>query len=264
MENLFDPSRDARFARKAEQVARVIANIGRWDTPALVGLCEVENAHCVARICYAMPNHGYRFIHFDSPDERGIDVALLYDPQQFMPLDSMPLRVDLQDDKTRDILFVKGLTLNAQQADTLYLFVCHLPSMAGGEAETEWKRQAAKKIVQQRVDSLLALNSQARIVVMGDMNSGPQNDLRGLTNRMIGLEASHQGTYCYQGVWSCLDQFYLSPSLVAAARVSIFSPNWLLIEDYKYLVRKPRRMFNGPRYDQDGYSDHLPIVLTLP
>lgn len=313
MENLFDARHDTlkndieytadgsrhwsyvRYNNKVEQVSRVICNIGGWDKPALVGLCEVENDSCLLRLCRQMRRYPYRFIHFESPDERGVDVALLYDYTQFTPLDSMPLSVPLGTDRTRDILFVKGLinapsaqqqlppaTNNAppaqqqlplannnasqtqQQKDTLYLFLCHLPSMLGGRAASEWKRQAAKDIIRHQVDSILTCQPSAYIVVMGDMNSAPQEDINGLTNKMLPLEQQGRGTHYYQGRWSCLDQFYLSPSLDSLAQVRIYDAPFLLTDDPQYLNTRPRRTFNGYHYDRDGYSDHLPIILSLP
>ncbi len=279
VENLFDARHDTlkndieytpdgarhwsytRYQNKVEHIAQVICNIGQGQAPALVGLCEVENDNCVYKLCHAMPHFHYRPIHFESPDERGIDVALLYDPRQFTPIDSVALPVRIGADSTRDILFVTGVTsLN----DTLYLFVCHLPSMVGGQAVSEWKRQAAKAVLQHKVDSILSRQPSARIVVMGDMNSSPRNDLSGLTNCMLPFEARQQGTHRYKGIWSCLDQFYISPVLSSVAQVGIYAADFLLTDDTKYLGRKPRRTFSGFRYDKDGYSDHLPIVLTLP
>ncbi|MCQ2330967.1 MAG: hypothetical protein MJZ55_03160, partial [Paludibacteraceae bacterium] len=303
VENLFDARHDTlkndieytadgsrhwsyvRYNNKVEQVSRVICNIGGWDKPALVGLCEVENDSCLLRLCRQMRRYPYRFIHFESPDERGVDVAMLYDYTQFTPLDSMPLSVPLGTDRTRDILFVKGLinralstanrqpekdisqlsTLNSKlQKDTLYIFVSHLPSMLGGRAASEWKRQAAKDIIRHRVDSILTCQPSAYIVVMGDMNSAPQEDINGLTNKMLPLEQQGRGTHYYQGRWSCLDQFYVSPSLDSLAQVRIYDAPFLLTDDPQYLNTRPRRTFNGYHYDRDGYSDHLPIILSLP
>lgn len=303
VENLFDARHDTlkndieytadgsrhwsyvRYNNKVEQVSRVICNIGGWDKPALVGLCEVENDSCLLRLCRQMRRYPYRFIHFESLDERGVDVALLYDYTQFTPLDSMPLSVPLGTDRTRDILFVKGLinralstanrqpekdisqlsTLNSKlQKDTLYIFVSHLPSMLGGRAASEWKRQAAKDIIRHQVDSILTCQPSAYIVVMGDMNSAPQEDINGLTNKMLPLEQQGRGTHYYQGRWSCLDQFYVSPSLDSLAQVRIYDAPFLLTDDPQYLNTRPRRTFNGYHYDRDGYSDHLPIILSLP
>ena len=136
--------------------------------------------------------------------------------------------------------------------------------MLGGRAASEWKRQAAKDIIRHRVDSILTCQPSAYIVVMGDMNSAPQEDINGLTNKMLPLEQQGRGTHCYQGRWSCLDQFYVSPSLDSVAQVRIYDAPFLLTDDPRYLNTRPRRTFNGYHYDRDGYSDHLPIILSLP
>ena len=97
---------------------------------------------------------------------------------------------------------------------------------------------------------------------MGDMNSEPIDDLAGLINVTKYLEKEGKGTHKYKGIWSCLDQFYVSSHLLEESSVSIFSPEWLLEEDTKYLDYQPKRTYAGYRY-HDGYSDHLPIVLHL-
>ena len=161
---------------------------------------------------------------------------------------------------TRDILYVCA---QVDKRDTVHFFVCHLPSQRGGTAETEWKRQIAKKTLQQAVDSVFAINPEAKIIVMGDMNSEPKDDLQGLVNRMTKgekLGADVRGTHKYQGHWTCLDQFYTSSNIEGTVR--IYDAEWIMEPDEKYMGLKPKRTYNGYRY-QDGYSDHLPIVLDV-
>jgi endonuclease/exonuclease/phosphatase family metal-dependent hydrolase len=139
----------------------------------------------------------------------------------------------------------------------MHVFVCHLPSQRGGKAESEWKRQAAKQVLQQAVDSVYGTNPNAKIIVMGDMNSG---DLR-----MRGLEDERmkgEGTHKYQGKWTFLDHFYVSPSIDSIADARIYDAEWIQETDEKYMGLKPKRTYNGFRY-QNGFSDHLPIVLTI-
>ena len=224
-----------------------------------MGLCEVENARCLRNLCYTLRRFNYSYVHYDSPDERGVDVALLYDSTQIAIISAQALAISLNGDATRDILYVSALY---QQRDTIHAMVCHLPSQLGGSAETEWKRQQAKDLIQTQIDSILCQQPQAKIVVMGDMNTHPQDDLKGMVNMMEPIQQKGQGTHKYQGIWTCLDQFYVSPSLSSKSNVAIFSPQWLLEEDTKYLDYKPRRTYIGYRYN-DGYSDHLPIVLTI-
>jgi endonuclease/exonuclease/phosphatase family metal-dependent hydrolase len=248
-----------KYQTKLDRIAQVVVNISGWESAALVGLCEVENARCLRDLCYRLKRFHYRYVHYESEDERGIDVALLYDSTKVKVLDSRPLRVDLNEDNTRDILYVKVLL---HERDTMYAMVCHLPSRLGGGAATEWKRLQAKQVIQQQIDSILHQQPQANIVVMGDMNSEAKNDLNGMSNQMVALEQAGQGTHKYQGVWSCLDQYYVSKELKDRVSVQIYSPEWLLEEDNKYLDYQPKRTFVGFRY-HGGYSDHMPIVLTI-
>jgi hypothetical protein len=248
-----------RYQTKLDRIAQVIVNISGFESAALVGLCEVENARCLHDLCYKLKRFHYKYIHYESADERGIDVALLYDSTKVKVLNSKPLRVPLKDDLTRDILYVKALLTTS---DTLHTMVCHLPSKLGGTTATDWKRQTAKQVIQQQVDSILQLQLDAKIIVMGDMNSEPINDLQHLDNLMISSNRVGLGTHKYQGIWSCLDQFYVSHSLKDIAQATIFAPNWLLEEDTKYLDYQPKRTYVGFRY-HDGYSDHLPVVLRF-
>lgn len=248
-----------KYQTKLDQIARVIVNISGWESAALVGLCEVENAQCLSDLCYRLKRFHYKYVHYESRDERGIDVALIYDSTKIKVLNSSPFRVDLNGDNTRDILYVSVL-IHGQ--DTLHAMVCHLPSRLGGGAASEWKRTAAKQVIQQQIDSILQIQPKAKIVVMGDMNGEAKNNLSEMANMMIELEQMGQGTHKYQGIWSCLDQFYVSEKMKEQCIVQIFSPEWLLEEDTKYLDYQPNRTFVGFRY-HGGYSDHLPIVLTI-
>ena len=277
VENLFDTKHDTlkndssflpegmhhwtyrRYQTKIDRIAQVLVNIGGWESIPLVGLCEVENARCLRHLCYKLRRFHYKYVHYDSPDERGVDVALLYDSTRVSILNSRALSLSLEGDYTRDILYVSALY---EQRDTIHVMMCHLPSQLGGAANTDWKRQHAKSLLQSQIDSILLLHPSANIVVMGDMNTSPQDDLMGMTNLMLPIQKAGQGTHKYQGIWTCLDQFYVSSALVTQSTATILSPPWLLEEDTKYLDSKPYRTYVGFRYN-DGYSDHLPIVLTI-
>lgn len=248
-----------RYQTKLDRIAQVIVNISGWESAALVGLCEVENTRCLRDLCYRLKRFHYKYVHYESDDERGVDVALLYDSTKVKVLKSKPLKVDLNGDKTRDVLYACCL-LNKR--DTIHTMVCHLPSQLGGGATTHWKRQAAKQVIQQQIDSIYSVQPEATIVVMGDMNSEAKDDLQGMNNLMIGLAKEGKGTHKYHGIWSCLDQFYVSSRLLEKAGARIFAPAWLQEEDTKYLDLQPKRTYVGFRY-HDGYSDHLPIVLKI-
>lgn len=271
VENLFHPAHDSlkedlewtaegerhwsytRYYRKEENIARVLTNIGGWDGVDVVGLQEVENALCVKRLCYTLRRGEYDFVHYESPDRRGIDVTMLYKKSRVDTLHTRALKVDLGEETTRDILYVCA---RVDKRDTIHFFVCHLPSQRGGTAASEWKRKAAKAVLQQAVDSVFQTQAEAKIVVMGDMNSEPKDDLTGLNNRMHGLKGTHK----YQGRWTCLDQFYTSPNINGS--VQIYDVEWILEPDEKYMGLRPKRTYNGVHY-QNGFSDHLPIILNF-
>ena len=244
----------ARYHNKVDNIARVLTNIGEWKGVDIVGLQEVENAWCMSRLCRTMRVGEYDFVHYESPDERGIDVALMYRKSRIDTLRTRTMRVDLVKETTRDILYV---CVQVDKKDTLHLFVCHLPSQRGGKAETEWKRTRAKQVLQGGVDSVLAVDKKAKIIVMGDMNSAPKQDIPPLTNRMMHIKG---GTHKYQGQWTCLDQFYTSPGLDSVSEVRIYDAEWIQETDEKHMGLKPKRTYNGYKY-QNGYSDHLPIIL---
>ena len=243
-----------RYYRKVENIARVLTNIGEWDGVDIVGLQEVENAICVKRLCYTLRPGEYDFVHYESPDPRGIDVALIYKKARIDTIATRAIRVKPTPNPslkgrgdeliTRDILYVQA---RVDKKDTLHFFVCHLPSQRGGAAESEWKRKIAREVLQGAIDSVYEACPNAKIIVMGDFNGAPKEDLMGVKNRMKELTGTHK----YHGRWSCLDQFYTSPSL------EIQEP------DEKYLDLKPKRTYNGFRYQKDGFSDHLPIVLIV-
>ena len=279
VENLFHPAHDSlkddiewtqegerrwsytRYYRKVENIARVLTNIGEWEGVDVVGLQEVENALCVKRLCYTLRRKEYDFVHYDSPDRRGIDVAFVYKKSRVDTLRTRAIRVDLGAETTRDILYVNALI---DKRDSLHFFVCHLPSQRGGKAESEWKRERAKHVLQEAVDSVLTVCPNAQIVVMGDMNSEPKDDLKGLSNRMMdeGVRVTGYGTHKYQGRWTCLDQFYTTHNLDSVSQVRIYDAEWIQETDEKYLGLKPKRTYNGYHY-RNGFSDHLPIVMDV-
>ncbi len=281
VENLFHPDSDSlnpdtdftpdgkyhwtytKYRRKVQNIAQVITHIGQFDGVDIVGLCEVENEQCISDLCTVLRRFDYRYIHFDSPDRRGIDVALLYRSATFRPLTTYPIPVALSDSgTTRDILYVSGIY---HHSDTLHLFLCHLPSQLDGSADTNWKRNEVLAILQLHIDSLKTLNASAKIVIMGDMNSAPKENISGMHNGMLRLEKQTDmpyGTHKYKGVWSFLDQFYVSDNLFDKASIYVFSAPYLLEEDTRFLDLKPKRTYIGYRY-QAGYSDHLPIVMTI-
>ena len=255
----------ARYYRKEENIARVLTNIGEWDGVDVVGLQEVENALCVKRLCYTMRRNAYDFVHYESPDRRGIDVALMYKKSRVDTIQTRAIPVKLSQttsnpQTTRDILYVCA---RVDKRDTIHFFVCHMPSQRGGKAESEWKREAAKQVLERAIDSVYATNPDAKIIVMGDMNSGDLK-VKGLkdkwTNDKRPMTNDQSGTHKYQGQWTFLDHFYVSPSIDSLSHARMYDPEWIQEPDEKYLGLKPKRTYNGFSY-QNGYSDHLPIIL---
>ena len=280
VENLFHPEKDsikddgewtpegekhwsyARYNRKVENIARVLTNIGEWDGVDIVGLQEIENAAVVKKLCYTLRRNEYDFVHYDSPDRRGIDVALMYKKARVDTLKSEKLKVKSERDGerlvTRDILYVCA---RIDKRDTIHFFVCHLPSQRGGKAETEWKREAAKEVLQKAVDSVFAISEDAKIIVMGDMNS-EELRVKGLQVTGYGLQVTGYGTHKYQGRWECIDHFYVSEAIDSVSNAYVYDTEWIQEPDEKYLGLKPKRTYNGFTY-QNGYSDHLPVILDL-
>ncbi len=249
-----------RYKEKLAHIGQVVANIGEWHTPALVGLEEVENEQCLLDLCKfgVLRNYRYRYLHRDSKDVRGIDCALLYHPGQFCLLHHTFISVPTEGRPTRDIVYASGLL---QNGDTLHVFLCHFPSRRG-TAETDSRRMAAQQTLQTRLDSLLLQNPMSRIVVMGDFNAAPSEQFNPLHNLMIDFENRAEGTYRWHGVWSCLDHFYVTANLLPYIQTGIYSPDWLLEDDLQYLGKKPFRTYQGYKYT-GGYSDHLPVWMTI-
>ena len=251
-----------RYNNKAENIARVITNIGQWSGVDIIGLQEVENAQCLRKLSYLMRREKYGIVHHESPDPRGIDVALLYKKERVDTLSTKAIRIQSEADstfKTRDILYVCA---QIDKSTTWHLLVCHMPSQRGGKEASEWKRQAVRQALQHTIDSIQWTDPEARIIVMGDMNSTPTQDIQGLTNKMIPFHQKGKGTHKYQGQWTCLDQFYTSPNIDSISSVSIYEAEWLMEADEKNMGQKPKRTYVGYRY-QNGFSDHLPIVMDI-
>lgn len=279
VENLFYPETDSlhedveftlegarhwsftRYRRKLSHIAEVMACVGQWETPAIVGLQEVEEERCLSDLCtYHLRSHRYRYVLFEGPDVRGVDVGLIYDTTQVTLLSSRAIPVPMLDNErpTRDILYTSFLL---RDSTTLHVFTCHLPSQLGGRKASEPRRKVAYDILSVQADSLLSADSTACIVMMGDFNTEPQQALTPLINLMLPFAKQDKGTEKYKGHWSCLDQFFVSPAMLATVTARIFDADFLLEPDDAYLGTRPKRTYQGYNYQKSGYSDHLPILL---
>ena len=261
-----------RYWRKLNNIAQELLSTSDEGIPDLIALCEIENDSTMRDLVRRslLRNAGYEYLTTSSPDLRGIDVALLYSPFSFVPIRSYSLRVTPVEKMrpTRDILYACG---EIASGDTLHVFVVHLPSRFGGERYSRPFRQAAADRLCEAVDSIYAVSSQPQILIAGDFNDGAESEilqgicrhrLHNLTQQAEAPEGVH-GTYRYQGEWESIDHILGSPSIskkVESAR--IHAPMFLLEEERKYGGLKPRRTYNGMRY-QPGYSDHLPLVVRI-
>lgn len=276
-----------RYADKQHAISRVLVAIGGWNPPELVGLCEVESRQALTDLVQysSLRALNYQYIHYESPDPRGIDVALLYQPHRFRLLSHKAISAGMpgvEGYQTRDLLYVSGIL---PTSDTLHVFVCHFPSRSGGEHTTEARRMHAASILRLQVDSILTTNIEAKILMMGDFNDNPDNaslkdvlqahnpvdDYRfdQLYNLAWPLFKQGVGTLKYQGVWSTFDQILVSGSLLLSdsncfhcrpEHYRIFDAGFLLEDDLQYMGKKPFRTYHGMKY-QGGFSDHLPVVL---
>ncbi|MBO4622110.1 MAG: hypothetical protein J5635_05535, partial [Paludibacteraceae bacterium] len=212
VENLFYPEADSsrvdveftpvgarrwtftRYRRKLAHIAKIMAISSGWQMPAIVGLQEVEEARCLEDLCkYHLRSHRYKYVLYEGTDVRGIDVGLIYDTTQVTLLNSRAIHVPLPANErpTRDILYTRFLL---RDSTTLHLFTCHLPSQLGGRKTSEPRRKVATDILALQVDSLLKADSLACILMMGDFNSDPQDNLQPLTNLMLPMAKEGRGT----------------------------------------------------------------------
>ena len=240
-----------------------------WQLPDMVALCEVENDSVIRDLTKRsmLRNAGYEYLITQSPDLRGIDVALLYAPTSFRLIRSYALRVKPLPGMrpTRDILYACGEIISG---DTLHVFVVHAPSRFGGERQTRPNRRVVGERLMASIDSIRSLHPNPRIIVAGDFNDGDNDALltylhsQRLHNISEGAMGNHgaKATYKYQGRWENIDHILVSNAMVRSFQeVYVHDPEFLTEEDSKYGGRQPHRNYNGMRY-QRGFSDHLPLV----
>lgn len=279
-----------RYLEKLDNMARVIYGIGLSEiTPdgaTLIGVCELENASVMEDLANTeiLKERNYKFVHYDSPYYRGMDVALFYQPKYFSVLSSSSHELnmpDMDDYTTRAQLLVTGI-LNK---DTVHVIVNHWPSRWGGEEKSRPLRIAAAKLSRSIADSLFNINPSARIIIMGDLNDDPTNvSVKEFinTNNDIGslkenefynpYEDMHEsdsiGTLMYRGKWNLFDQILISHSLTEEGSSSttfleakIYKEDFLIQQEGKY-KGSPFRTYSYDNYIS-GYSDHLPVYIFL-
>lgn len=270
-----------RYHKKIKKLSSVMQQIGEeksFHPPVLIGVAEIENKTVLNDLIYsnALKEYHYDYVHYNSPDERGIDVGLLYNKQFFELLSSeiFPLYLEREDgdrDFTRDVLLVKG-NLNGE---LIYILINHWPSRRSGEDESEVNRIKAAKLNREIIDTICLENKNAKIIVMGDFNDNPTNiSIKeylvkdDFYNPMESLFAKKNGSLKYKNDWLLFDQI-------------IFTKNFLEVNENKHSLKygevfdkdflkvyrgknkgKPFRTYIG-RWYQGGFSDHFPVYVYL-
>lgn len=280
-----------RYIEKIGRMAGVISQLGEDEGipggPAVIGLSEIENRSVLEDLVAhpLLAQAGYMIIHFDSPDLRGVDVALLYQPRYFEPTGAVSAELPLYDKDgsriyTRDQLLVSGNF----DGDEMHFIVNHWPSRSGGEKASRPRRNEAAGLTRSLTDSLLAINPDAKVIIMGDLNDDPVNEsvkdiLRAgdtvddlepgdLFNCMFPMFKKGVGSLAYRDAWNLFDQIIVSQGLLGndyssyryyAARV--FNRDFLTQKDGQY-KGYPFRTYVGSTY-QGGYSDHFPVYIII-
>ena len=273
-----------KYANKLQKVSKTLIALGEWKGCDIIGLAEVENRFVLNDLLgqTALKKEGYQIIHRESQDFRGIDVAIMYKADAFKPYHSTFITVHLPDTSrtTREVILSSGTLANG---DTLHVMMNHWPSRYGGQMRSMPAREAAAKTVRNAVDSILAIQNNARILIMGDFNdepideslaihleAAPFNEQGGKSLINLSTQLKNGGTHKYQGQWGVLDQIIVSRSLIEESNSTSIPPNqdlvykadFLIEDDATHLGKKPNRTFVGFKYN-GGYSDHLPIYIDL-
>ena len=292
-----------RYDRKQLRLMQALGAMAADELPAVIGLCEVESEEVLRYLTRATPfgSAGYRYFLTESPDPRGINIAFLYRRERFRPIARYDYRITPPAgfSPTRDVLHICGHTVGG---DTLDILFCHLPSRRGGQAASQPARTAVHRRLLGVVDSLTAVRTEPRVVVMGDFNDYPADLPPWLASpvpRSAFVEAGEsgasimrfgdspvstetgapllnlmsafprgKGSYKYQGEWGFLDQILVSPALIRSdgerrvRQVGVVDAPFLLTDDTTYGGLRPFRTYYGYRYE-GGFSDHLPVFVDL-
>ena len=270
-----------RYYKKLKKISYVISQIGKESSsnlPVLMGLVEVENSTVLNDLVNHknLINYGYRYVHFESSDRRGIDTALLYRDAFFDPVDSKtyPLNFLNEDgviEYSRDILLVSGFLNN----ELIHVIVNHWPSRREGVKETEFKRIKAAELVKSIVEEITSNDAQAKVIIMGDFNDNPSSKSiqehlvsEEFFNPMKRIYKDGLGTLTFQNQWFLFDQIIISKNLKDKSSTTnsfieakIFNKNWLRVGKGK-LKGSPSRTYIGPWY-KGGFSDHFPVYISI-
>ncbi|GGW38213.1 endonuclease/exonuclease/phosphatase family protein [Arenibacter certesii] len=269
-----------RYNRKLEKLAATIPKIGFDATgkpPVLVGVAEIEKGSVIQALLETEPlkEHHYDYVHYKSPDDRGMDTALIYHRDHFKVIQSapIPLIIPAKGDKeaTRDILYIHGI-LNGEM---VHVFVNHWPSRRTGNHETDYKRIAAAKTIISYMEFIEEEFKDPNYIVMGDFNDGPGSDsiqtlvnIGKLYNPMESLRSPSRGSVSYRRSWNLFDQILISHNFFnykegthSFSSADIFDKSFLMESKGRY-KGKPFRTYVGEKYN-GGYSDHFPVYVQL-
>ncbi len=276
-----------KYNSKLKRMSYAISQIGIDQTPlglAILGVSEIENRGVLEDLVKqpAIANRSYQIVHYDSPDKRGVDVGLLYNPRLFTVTNSKSYRLKTDDENffTRDQLMVSGYLMG----EKIHIIVNHWPSRSGGEERSRPKRNAAAGLTRSIVDSLYKIEPKAKIIVMGDLNDDPYNEscavILGAKKNAEDVKAGDlynvfwktletgTGSLSYNDQWNIFDQIILSNELTHGDKKEmrlwkseIFYRNFLIQQEGRY-KGTPLRTHSGGVW-MDGYSDHLPTLIYL-
>lgn len=270
-----------RYKNKLRKLGFAISNIGRRETgkhPAIVGLAEVENAKVIEDLLASkhLEEHSYDYVHYDSMDERGIDVGLIYNRAVFELITSETYSLELATDDdypdyTRDILLVTGLL----EGEKIHVIVNHWSSRREGEKETEHKRLTASNKVAEIITAIRNEEADAKIVIVGDFNDEPfnasiKNLVLGLNlfNPMENLRSYSRGTSNHNQKWNLFDQIFFTTNFLKSSKdlfeffkANIFDEDFLKLFNGRY-KGSPFRTYVGKKY-KGGYSDHFPVYAVF-
>ena len=274
----FTPQGDLHWTRRKlnAKLQGIYKTLTMMDLPDVVGLAEVENNYVLRELCQGTPlaQVPYRYVHYDSPDRRGIDVALIYRTDRFRVTASrsVSLSDSAADFFTRDILLVEGVTA---EGDSVVLLLNHWPSKRGGD-EAEGHRVEAARTLRALMLDQHARHPQAAVIAMGDMNStydeAPLVDGMGFGTDSVSPEGIRLltqrlprdwGSHKFQGQWDYIDQvFLLADDSWEVKKLKLMKFDHLLTEESSRPGMRPKRTYQGPRYE-GGLSDHLPLLLRM-
>lgn len=270
-----------RYENKIYKTGLAISKIGFDDLqkpPTLIGLAEVENDRVLSALVESahLKDYNYGYIRYDSPDERGIDVALLYDKDSFTVENSNNIVLEVESelgvrDYTRDILKVSGYL----DGEKIHLLINHWPSRHQGSDTTGHKRMYAARKVVALINGILENDAGAKVIIMGDFNDNPKNEsiqylknAKALFNPMEKLMSYTRGSANHNFKWILFDQILMTKNFLEPdkeglkfLKVDIFDDKFLAEYHGKY-KGQPFRTYAGNKY-KGGFSDHFPVYIQL-